>query len=266
VKSFKGKVVVITGGATGIGFGLAKSFGRQGAKVVIASRRRDRVRDSVETLKGMGIEAQGTTCDVSDYDSVQALADFGWEAFGRVDVLVNNAGVGPTMRSLFDLSEDQFDKGLRINLYGTWHGVKAFGQRFLRQGTPCAIYNIGSEMSLFSGVPRGGEYVIGKHALLGLTELLRQEAPEFMDVGFICPGFVSSEIGGGKSIPSAMPTDQFVETAMAQIRAGEFYIVSHAYNMVHIDKRYAEISKAYERFAPRYPGDDEYDVGTLMGW
>ena len=265
MKDFTNSVVVITGGATGIGFGLAKGFGREGARIVIASRRAKRVAQAVDELTALGIEARGTVCDVSAYQSVEALADFAWDAFGRVDVLVNNAGVGPSVTRLVDLSPAQFERVMDINLYGTWYGAKVFVPRMTAQGTPCAVFNLGSENSLFSGVPRGGEYVVSKHAVHALTELLAEEAPDFMHVGLICPGWVDSEIGGERGMPMAMPTDEFIDIIMPQLRTDAFYIVSHSYNMVPIDERYDAIKAAYATWAPRSEGDQEYDVRTLMG-
>jgi NAD(P)-dependent dehydrogenase (short-subunit alcohol dehydrogenase family) len=263
MKDFKDKVVVITGGATGIGFSFAKQFGGQGAKIVIAARRSERINESVKKLKAMGIEAKGTQCDVSIRAEVEALADFAWKEFGRVDVIVNNAGLGPSLTSVIDISEEQVKTLMDVNLSGVWNGVSVFGKRFRKQGTPCAIYNLGSENSLFDGVPSGGEYVVSKHAVLALTDVLRKEAPDFMDVGLICPGIVNSELVEG-GITFGMDTDKFTSIAMEQIRAGKFFIVSHAYNMARIEERYNEVKEAYEKYAPRYEGDVEFDVITMM--
>lgn len=262
MKDFQDKVVVITGGATGIGFSFAKQFGKEGANVVIASRRLNRVEEAVEKLTEMGIEVRGTTCDVTVLAEVEALADFAWNEFGRVDVIVNNAGVGSTQQPVIGLTKEQAMNVLDINLFGVWNGVKVFGKRLIEQGTPCAIYNVGSENSFFDGVPYANAYVISKHAVLALTDILRKEVPDFVEVGLICPGLVNSELGED-GINFGMDTDKFTSIAMQQIKAGKFYIVSHAYNMVRIDDRYDEIRAAYETYAPRYERDVEYDVRTI---
>jgi NAD(P)-dependent dehydrogenase (short-subunit alcohol dehydrogenase family) len=262
MKDFGSKVVVITGGATGIGFSFAKQFGQAGAKVVIASRRINRVEEAVEKLTAMGIEAKGTTCDVTVLAEVEALADFAWNEFGHVDVIVNNAGVGSTQQSVIGVTKEQAMKVLDVNLFGVWNGVNVFGKRLIEQGTPCAIYTVGSENSFFDAVPYGNAYVISKHAVLALTDLLRKEVPDFVEVGLICPGLVNSELGDD-GISFGMDTDKYTSIAMEQIKAGRFYIVSHAYNMVRIDDRYDEIRAAYETYAPRYEGDAEFDVRTI---
>lgn len=124
-----------------------------------------------------------------------------------------------------------------VNVFGVWNGVSVFGERFAAQAMPAGIYNIGSENSLFSAVPQGAGYVASKHAVLAMTEALRKELPDHM--------------------------------AMMQILAGEFWVVSHAYNIVRFRARHEQIEAAYAKYAPRYQGDDEFDVKTLgakFGW
>lgn len=262
MKNFQDKVVVITGGATGIGFSFAKQFGNEGAKIVIAGIRQNRVNDAVEKLQTLGIEAKGIQCDVTELADVEAAADFAWNEFGRVDVILNNAGVGSALLPVMEMTREHIMKALDVNLFGVWNGVSVFGKRMIEQGTPCAIYNVGSENSLFNAVPHGSEYVASKHAVYAMTTALREEVPEFMDVGLICPGLVNSELGSG--IDFGMDTDTFTAIAMKQIKEGKFFIVSHAYNMVRINDRYTEIREAYEKYAPRYESDAEFDVRTLM--
>jgi NAD(P)-dependent dehydrogenase (short-subunit alcohol dehydrogenase family) len=93
MKDFKDKVIVITGGATGIGFGLSKAFGTEGAKIVLAEPRESRLQEAVAELEKIGVEATYTICDVTKPDQVEALADFAWAWKGHVDVIINNAGI-----------------------------------------------------------------------------------------------------------------------------------------------------------------------------
>lgn len=263
MKNFKDKVVVITGGATGIGFAFAKAFGRDGAKILLAARRENRLQEAVAQLEKLGIEARYKTCDVTNYEEVQELADFAWGTLGRVDVIMNNAGMSPPSRPVLDTPLNDVRRVFDLNFFGVWHGSQVFGRRLVEQGTPAAIYNIGSENSLFHGVPGGSAYVATKHAVLALTESLREEMPSFIDVSLVCPGFVRSELGPAEYMTLGMDTDRFVDIAMPQLRSGEFYVVSHAYNAVRISARYSEIARAYETFAPRYEGDDEFDGRSL---
>ncbi|MBT3017894.1 MAG: SDR family oxidoreductase [Candidatus Thiodiazotropha sp. (ex Clathrolucina costata)] len=265
MKDFKDKVVVITGGATGIGFAFAKAFGAGGAKIVIGALHENRLQEAIDKLAELGIEAKYTICDVTQPEQVEALADFSWNAFGHVDVIVNNAGTMLPPMPVIDTPLESVQSIFNVNFYGVWHGSSIFGKRLTDQGTPAAIYNIGSENSLFHGVPMGAAYVATKHAVLALTESLREEVPDFIEVGLVCPGFVRSELGPPEAMTMAMDTDRFVSIAMEQIKAGEFYIVSHAYNIERINARHDEIVKAYATYAPRYEGDDEFDVRSLMG-
>lgn len=262
MKDFKNKVVVITGGATGIGFSLAKQFGNEGAKVVIASRRLNRVEEAVAKLKSSGIDAAGTSCDVAKEEQVKNLLQYTLDTYGRADVLINNAGVvGTNSKPVIDITNEDVQWVFNINIRGTWNGVRVFGKYMLERGEECAIYNVGSENSFFKSVPHGGEYVASKHGLLGMTVALRDEVPDYFQVGIIIPGLVVSEADEITAV--GMDTDKYTSVVLEQIKAEEFYIVSHAYNMVHITDRYNEMSKAYATYAPRYQNDIEFDVMTL---
>lgn len=264
MESFKDKVVVITGGATGIGFSFAKRFGGDGAKLVIAGRRQDKLDEAVAALKALGIEAAGCACDVGDYASVEALADFTWQTFGRGDVIVNNAGVSQQPGSVIDMAPEEVERVMRINYFGLWNGVSVFGKRFVAQGTPSAIYNVGSENSFYNFVPMASAYEASKHAVHALTDALREEAPDFIEVAFVAPGFVSSEMTDPFGKGLSMDTDRYTGIAFGQLKAGAYYVVSHAYNMERITERYDEMAQAYADYAPRYEGDEEFDARSLF--
>jgi len=263
MQEFQNKVVVITGGATGIGYSLAKQMGKEGARVVISGRRQDRIDEAVGQLADDGIDAAGKACDVTIRSDVEALADFAWDRYGQVDAIINNAGIPPVISTTIDADPADIQKNFDVNVFGVWHGVSVFGKRFIEAGRPAGIYAVGSENSLFFGAPGGAMYIAAKHALHGMMDSLRREVPEFIHVGLILPGFVKSEIGD--FMDTAMDTDRYTGMVVEQIKANSFYIVSHAHNMVHIDKRYQEIAGAYAKFAPRYEGDEEFDLITMLG-
>ncbi|MDR5760867.1 SDR family NAD(P)-dependent oxidoreductase [Caballeronia sp. LZ035] len=267
MQDFNGKVVVITGGATGIGFALARQFGQQGAQLLIAGMNPARLEHAAKELAGHASRVEIFECDVTDRNQVEALADFAWGKFKHVDVIVNNAGVGPVPSSVIDARPEDVQSVLAVNLFGVLHGVSVFGKRFIAQKTPCAIYNVGSENAFFNAIPEGAGYVASKHAVLAVTVALREEAPDFMDVALICPGLVRSELA--KETQEGMDTDKYAAIVMKQIKAGEFYIMSHAYNFVRISARWREVEAAFTKYAPRYEGDIEFDVRTLgakNGW
>lgn len=264
METFTDKVVVITGGATGIGFSFAKAFGKEGAKIILAGRREDRLQQACAELEAQGTESTYKVCDTSDSSQVEALADFAWAWKGHCDAIINNAGIMLEGMPVLATPFSEVEKIFSINYFGVWYGSAIFGKRFVEQGTPAAIYNLGSENSLFHGVPFGASYVSTKHAVMALTESLREELPEFVRVGLICPGFVASELIPEEAVALAMPTDQYVAIAMQQIKDGKFFIVSHAYNMERVQARFNEISTAFSEYAPRYENDVEYDVRTLV--
>jgi NAD(P)-dependent dehydrogenase (short-subunit alcohol dehydrogenase family) len=263
MRDFNGKTVVITGAATGIGFALARQFAGRGAKLVLAARRRNRLDEAAESLASAGADVRVFECDVTQRDQVEALAEFAWSAFGHADVLVNNAGVGPIQSMVIDARREDVQSVFDVNLFGVWNAVCAFGKRFIEQGTPSAIYNVGSENCFFNAVPQGAGYVASKHAVFAMTMALREEVPDHIEVALICPGLVRSELS--KETSEGMDTDAYAALVMKQIDADEFLIVSHSYNIVRIRERAQAIEHAYATYAPRYEGDDEFDVRTLGG-
>ncbi|MEM7098056.1 MAG: SDR family oxidoreductase [Pseudomonadota bacterium] len=255
--------VVITGGASGIGYALAKVLGEKGGRVLIAEPSEQRLTHAVETLRERDVDASYAVCDVTDLAQVEALAEHAWSEFGRVDMVFNNAGIGIGQTPIIETSIEDLHAVINVNFFGVWHGCKVFGKRLMEQGTPAGIYNTGSENSLFNAVPNNAAYLASKHAVLGMTDNLREQMPDFIHVGLIIPGFVKSGLTEAVG-HLAMDTDQFAGIVLQQIGDGRFYIVSHGYNMEHIDDRYDEIKQAYEAYAPRYDGDEEYDVRYLL--
>jgi NAD(P)-dependent dehydrogenase (short-subunit alcohol dehydrogenase family) len=140
--SFKDKTVVITGGATGIGFGLAKRFGSEGAKIVIGEPRQSKLDEALQALKNLGIEAAAMVMDVTDAESMAAFADFAWDTYGGVHVLINNAGIGLGRKPMVDVAIEGLHKVMNVNFFGVWHGAQVFGKRMIAQGEPAAIYNL----------------------------------------------------------------------------------------------------------------------------
>ena len=262
MESYQDRGVVITGGATGIGLSLARRFGERGARVMIAEMRQHRIDEAVEDLRSLGHRAHGTLCDVRERDQVEALADRAWKELGTVDVIVNNAGIGGHRSSVIDAKREDIDAVLATNLFGVWNGTSVFGARFLEQGTPAGIYNVGSENSFFHAATHMSPYVVSKYGVRALTEALREEVPDFVHVALIVPGWVRSELG--PHMDPGMETERYSEIVIRQLEAGAFYVVSHAFNAVRIEERMAEVRAALDRWAPRYEGDDEYDVRSVI--
>jgi NAD(P)-dependent dehydrogenase (short-subunit alcohol dehydrogenase family) len=259
---FNNKTAVITGGATGIGLALAKQMGSAGARIILFEPREDVLGDAVDTLKALGIDAKYFAGDVTDAAAVEALADFAWDQNGRGDIIINNAGIGGPRGGLLDTDMDEARRLYEVNFWGVWNGIKAFGRRYREDGLPAAIYTTASENALFNALPSGGgAYVSGKHAVLGLMDVLRREVQTKADManielGVIIPGWVATAL----SRNMGMEADRFAATIFAQMKAGEYYLVGHAYNVVRFHERYDELEAAYAQYAPRYEGDEEFDV------
>ena len=262
MKDLKDKIIAITGGVTRIGFALAKAFGIEGAKIVIGETREENLQEAIDKLKSLNIDAHKTHLDVTDLKSVESFANFTCERYGRVDILINYAGISGARGRIDNVDIEEAKKVFDVNFFGVWHGCSVFSKKMIEQGTEAAIYNLGSENSLFVAVPNSVAYVASKHAVLGLSESLRNDLPDFIHVGTIFPGYVDTPLTG--QVEGGMNADKFAEIVKDQIKNEEHIIVSHAHNTVHIENRNNEISLAYEKYAPRYDGDDEYDVKTIL--
>jgi NAD(P)-dependent dehydrogenase (short-subunit alcohol dehydrogenase family) len=259
---FSGKTAVITGGATGIGFALAKQMGAAGARIILFEPREDVLAEAVAALQALGIDVACFAGDVADADAVEALADSAWARNGRADIIVNNAGAGGPRGGVLDTDLAEARALFDVNFWGVWNGIQTFGKRFRADGLPSAIYATASENALFNALPAGGgAYVSGKHAVFGLMDVLRREVrtkPDMANVelGVIIPGWVATPLTRNMG----MDADRFAATIFRQMEAGAYYLVSHAYNMVRFHERYDELEAAYAHCAPRYEGDAEYDV------
>ena len=258
------RTVVITGGATGIGFGLARACGHRGARIVIGEPRRNRLDEAVAILEKEGIVARAYSLDVTVAAELEAFAEQAFNAFDEVALVINNAGVGQQSGSVLDTTLEEMRRVMAVNFEGVWLGCKVFGERLIKQGAPAGLYNTGSENSLFVAIDNAAAYVASKHAVYGLTDALRGEMPDFVHVGMIAPGFVGSELIPEPMRALGMPVAQFVEIVLPQILAGEPYVVSHGFNLSRIAERQQILVDAYRAFAAASLEDDRYDVRSIL--
>ncbi|MEM9725084.1 MAG: SDR family oxidoreductase [Pseudomonadota bacterium] len=264
-RAFSPRSVAITGGATGIGFALAKRLGSGGdVRVAIGEPRPERLEAGVAQLRAAGVDARGLAMDVTDPAQMERFAEFVWTKQGAADLLINNAGVILEPRALADQPIDEIRRLFDVNFFGVVQGCGSFGPRMVAAGAPAAIYNVGSENSFFPAAPNIAAYVASKHAVRGLTVALREEYPDHVTIGLICPGFVKSEMTAPPFGDLAMDTDAFAAMAVEQILARETYVVSRSYNVERFRPIHAEIEAAYARAAPRSAGDERFDVRHLI--
>ena len=186
------KVALITGASSGIGRATAEAFAAKGAKVVVAARRQDELASLVSEIEATGGQATGLMTDVSKAEDVVRMVDHAIKSFGRLDFAVNNAGIEGTLAGITDLTEDDWDRVLDINLKGIFLCMKYEARAMLDGGNGGAIVNVGSVNS-FLGFPTGSAYVASKHGMVGLTTSVSAElAPQGIRVNLVCPGFVDT--------------------------------------------------------------------------
>ena len=172
------KVVLITGASSGIGSATARLFAEKGARVVLAARRENELAELVSEIEAGGGKASAVKTDVSKSKDVERMVAHTIEVFGRLDYAVNNAGIEGQLNGITDLSEEDWDSVMDINLKGIFLSMKYEARAMIKQGKGGAIVNIGSVNS-FLGFPTGSAYVSSKHALVGLTSSVSAElAPQ----------------------------------------------------------------------------------------
>ncbi|QQE12539.1 3-ketoacyl-ACP reductase [Planctomycetota bacterium] len=197
-------VVIVTGGTRGIGLGIAECLAKEGAKLVLCGRRSaEDVQPVVEKLEAMGAEVAYVIADVSSADDRKKLIDETIERFGRLNVLINNAGVAPNVRAdVLDASEESFDRLMNINLKGPYFLTQAAANCMVeqKQKDPSfegRIVNVGSISAEVASVNRG-DYCLTKAGIGMATKLWAVRLAEFdIDVFEIRPGVIATDMTGG---------------------------------------------------------------------
>ncbi|EXG82096.1 SDR family NAD(P)-dependent oxidoreductase [Cryptosporangium arvum] len=187
-----GRVAIVTGASSGLGVAFAAGFAEAGADVVLAARRADRLAGTADLVCAAGPRALAVTTDVTDPDQCAALVDAAMAEFGRVDVLINNAGVGTAVPALRE-TPDQFSAVVDLNLNASYWVAQACG-RVMRPGS--AIVNVSSVLAITTaGLPQAA-YTASKAGVIGLTRDLAQQwgSRRGIRVNAIAPGFFKSEM------------------------------------------------------------------------
>ena len=172
-----GKVALITGGSRGLGRAIALAFARHGASIVVASRKLDNCEAVADEVQALGREALPYACHVGHWGELEGLADAAYDAFGRVDVLVNNAGMSPLYPKLSAVTEELFDKVIDVNLKGPYRLSALIGER-MAASDGGAIVNVGS-IAAVQATPGSEPYGAAKAGINSLTlSLARAYAPK----------------------------------------------------------------------------------------
>jgi NAD(P)-dependent dehydrogenase (short-subunit alcohol dehydrogenase family) len=247
---FRDRVAVVTGAASGIGFGLASAFAAEGMNVVLADIEAPALSEAVAKLEATGAEVLGVRTDVTDAAQVQALADAAVERFGAIHIACNNAGVGGGGLS-WEAPADMWEWVLGVNMWGVINCVRAFVP-ILMQQPEAHVVNTASIAGLVAG-PFMGPYNASKYAVVAISETLYHEmammAPH-VKVSVLCPGWVRTRIadsarnrpGGEGEIAAAasgfaaalqplidkgMPPDDLAAIVLDAIRTERFWILPH---------------------------------------
>ena len=280
MRNLDGKAAFITGGASGIGLALGRTFAKAGMKVVLTDIEADALASAVKGLREIHPDVHGVACDVTDPASVERAAEAAYEAVGNVHVVCNNAGVAGGS-GIDAISLDTWRWVLDVNLMGVLHGIKVFLSHIRAHGQGGHFVNTASMAGLNSGLGLS-PYSASKFAVVNMSEgLAKQVAPLGIGVTVLCPGFVRTGIADSarnrparygpahKPDPASPagklaaqqaelgrsgldPTD-VAERVMAAIREGELYVFTHADGewRAEVKERFDAILTAMDRNAAR---------------
>ena len=267
MRDLNGKVAVVTGGASGIGKGIAVKLIGEGMRVVIADIERDALEATASEIGATAIRT-----DVSDLASVRDLAKGATDRFGTVHVVCNNAGIGP-MAAIRDLTIDDWRWMIGVNLYGVIHGVQTFLPILEANADGGHIVNTASMAGLVA-LPRLGAYSVTKYGVVALTEVLAAELAaqgSKVSISVLCPGTVRTNIGtssrnrppyfahqGLKDVDITEennPVHRWIDpedagaVVVRAIKRGTLYALTHPDWLDMVEKRHSVIANAFREAA-----------------
>lgn len=278
MKNFKGKTVIVSGGAEGIGFGIAQAMGREGMNVVLGDIDKQQLDIAQKKLEREGIAVVAQLTDVTDAKQWQALGQLALAHFGKVHMLVNNAGVSSPPGPIENTDHQDWDWVIDVNLKGVVYGAEAIVPLIKQHQDGGWLINVGS-MAGMIGVPFTGAYTATKLAVVGMSESWSVElANDNIQVSVVCPAFVKTRIhlsgrnrqDHHKNIAGSINADEstiqqentnsiaaLVENGMSPeavgqrvveaVAQGELYIFTHPDQRAVVQKRFNAIDAAFER-------------------
>lgn len=278
MKEFVGKTAFVTGAASGIGRGMARAFARAGMKVALADIQGEAVEAARAEIEATGAKAIALALDVSDRDAVERAAEAVIAAFGKVHVVANNAGVAIAGTPVERVKPEEWDWIIGVNLYGVIHGVQVFLPLIRSHGEGGHIVNTASigGLQVRPGF-QSGAYAVTKYGVVALSEALDNElAGSGIGVSVLCPAAVDTRIydtarvrparfGGPFDRPEnnfmreilereGMHPDRVGERVVQAIKAGEFFVFTHAAPRDWIEARHRRLMDAFNR-AARFEAD-----------
>jgi NAD(P)-dependent dehydrogenase (short-subunit alcohol dehydrogenase family) len=279
MQDLNGKVAVITGGASGIGLGLARRFAAEGMKLALVDIEADALDVAAKELKASGADVLTTTVDVSSADQMDRLGKSVLDHFGGVHLVCNNAGVG-SGGPMWELRREDWEFVMGPNLWGVIHGVRVFTKAMIEQNDG-HIVNTASMAGLMN-VGGLGPYNVTKAGVVALSETLHHdlaEAASGVGVSVLCPGFVRTQIWDSernrpdslkapepkatdeeialmKSVmqgmfEKAMPTERVADRVLDAVVNRRFYIFTHESTNAAIEQRMGKMLRGEDPFAPQ---------------
>ena len=270
MEQLKGKVAVITGGASGIGFATAKALAARGTNLILADIEASTLEKAAAHLSPTGIKVEGVVCDVGNLADVQRLADTAFDRMGAVHIVFNNAGVavgGP----IAEMKHSDWEWIMRVNLWGPIHGVEVFLPRMIAQGQGGHVLFTSSFAGL---VPNEGlgPYCVSKYGVVALAEVLQRELRGHnIGVSILCPMRVAtnighsernrpSDLGGPAASPQVQDQDERNENLAGRVLdvgdvatmvvdaiiANQLYILPHEESRKSIRRRFERIDKTFD--------------------
>lgn len=224
-ESFRDKVVLVTGAAQGIGLATAEEFAKVGAIVVLADILA--MESQVKALTDKGLKAAAYQCDVSDEQQVEQMIAWIVQQYGRLDCAFNNAGVQTPQKPMAEISYDEFDRTVAVDLKGVWNCMKFEIEQMLKQEDKGCIVNTSSQGGI-TGFPGQAAYIACKHAIIGLTRTASIDyAAKGIRINAVLPGVILTPMA--KDIIKRNPA---MEAALVRDipkgRMGEPYEIAHA--------------------------------------
>ena len=275
---FEGKTALISGGAEGIGLSIATALGKQGMRIVLGDIDAEQLPNAQQTLEANGIEVHSVVMDVTKQNDWQHFADQAIERFGKIHMLVNNAGVSNNTGPFDQIEDKDWQWVNDVNLNGVLYGARAIVPIMKQQGEGGWLINVASMAGMF-GVPYTSAYTATKNAVVALSEGWHQELlRQNIHVSVLCPAFVKSRIHlsernrqapyqkqSGKPAPSekqlaaAARMRSVVENGLdveivgkrvvEALLLGELYIFTHPNYRALVQQRFQAIDAAFERAA-----------------
>jgi NAD(P)-dependent dehydrogenase (short-subunit alcohol dehydrogenase family) len=272
MQDLKGKTAIVTGAASGIGSGIAGALAGAGMNLVLADIQPGPLSKARSGIEALGAKAIDVVVDVSDPASVAAAGRAAEQAFGKLHVAVNNAGVAMHGTRVEDVGVDEWNWVIGVNMLGVINGIRTFVPLIRRHGEGGHVVNTASISGFF--IRRGrnqGAYSMTKYAVVALSEALEQEVDEAgIGVSVLCPGAVETHLLNSPALrparfggPYARPQQETMRGALGQglspervgqrvlhaIRHNEFYVLTHANERAAIKARHDRIEAAFDRVA-----------------